>query len=332
MIKRNKIIFYKTPLTNINVDIIYKDETFWLSQKQLATLFGVDRTVVTKHIKNILSDEELDNSTCANIAHVQKEGNREVQREIIYYNLDMIIAVGYRINSKEATQFRIWATNTLKEFIIKGFAMDDDRLKNGQYFGKDYFKELLERVRSIRTSERRIYQSIDHFFDKKDYPYLAVSLYNLVPSCSTCNQRKSSKKENIFYPYTESFNDSAKFKYKGIKSITKNEKIDFLDSKRVIFDIEAINNKEKVEKHIEVFNLKNLYDEHKDIIAELLQKREIYNDSYLDELMQKYEGTLFKNREDLLRLVTCGYVNDNDINKRPLSKLIKDISEELKLL
>ncbi len=173
---------------------------------------------------------------------------------------------------------------------------------------------------------------LDHFFDKKDYPYLAISIYNLVPSCSTCNQRKSSKRENIFYPYLESFNESAKFRYKGIKSIAKDEKIDFLDSKRVMFDIEAIKDDEKVEKHIEVFNLKNLYEEHKDIVAELLQKKEIYNDSYIDELMQKYEGTLFKNREDLLRLVTCGYVSDDDLHKRPLSKLIKDISEELNLI
>ncbi|PNV82565.1 MAG: hypothetical protein C0627_09215 [Sulfurimonas sp.] len=173
---------------------------------------------------------------------------------------------------------------------------------------------------------------LDHFFDKKDYPYLAITLYNLVPSCSTCNQRKSSKRENIFYPYLESFNESAKFRYKGIKSIAKDEKIDFLDSKRVMFNIEAIKDNEKVEKHIEVFNLKNLYEEHKDIVAELLQKKEIYNDSYIDELMQKYEGTLFKNREDLLRLVTCGYVNDEDLHKRPLSKLIKDISEELNLI
>jgi hypothetical protein len=180
-----------------------------------------------------------------------------------------------------------------------------------------------------KNNQQEATAQLDHFFDKKDYPYLAVSLYNLVPSCSTCNQRKSSKRENIFYPYLESFNESAKFKYKGIKSISKDEKIDFLDSKRVMFDIEAIKDKEKVEKHIEVFNLKNLYEEHKDIISELLQKKEIYNESYIDELMQKYEGTLFKNREDLLRLVTCGYLSDEDLHKRPLSKLIKDISEEL---
>ncbi|MBS4069356.1 MAG: hypothetical protein WC279_05860 [Sulfurimonas sp.] len=183
-----------------------------------------------------------------------------------------------------------------------------------------------------KNNQQEATAQLDHFFDKKDYPYLAVSIYNLVPSCSTCNQRKSSKRENIFYPYLESFNESAKFRYKGIKPIAKDENIDFLDSKRVMFDIEAIKDKKKVEKHIEVFNLKNLYEEHKDIVAELLQKKEIYNDSYIDELMQKYEGTLFKNREDLLRLVTCGYVSDDDLHKRPLSKLIKDISEELNLI
>lgn len=173
---------------------------------------------------------------------------------------------------------------------------------------------------------------LDHFFDKKSYPYLAVSFYNLVPSCSTCNQRKSTRNENIYYPYSESFNDDAKFRYKGIKELQENEDIFFLDAKRVQLEIEATRNKDKVKKHIEVFNIKNLYEEHKDIVSELLQKAEIYNDSYLNELMQNYEGTLFKNREDLLRLVTCGYVNDEDLHKRPLSKLIKDISEELKLV
>jgi len=171
MLPRNKIIFYKTPLTNVNVDIIYKDETFWLSQKQLAELFGTQIPAITKHIKNILLEEELDSSTISKMEIVQKEGNREVQREVIYYNLDMIIAVGYRINSKEATQFRIWATNTLKEFVIKGFVMDDERLKNGQYFGEDYFKELLERIRSIRSSERRIYQQITDIFAECSIDY-----------------------------------------------------------------------------------------------------------------------------------------------------------------
>lgn len=169
--QRNKIIFYKTPLTNVNIDILYKDETFWLSQKQLAELFGAERSVISKHIKNILADEELDDSTCAKIAQVRQEGSRTVTRNIEYYNLDMVIAVGYRVNSKEATQFRIWATNTLKEFIIKGFVLDDDRLKNGQHFGQDYFKELLERIRSIRSSERRIYQQVTDIFAECSIDY-----------------------------------------------------------------------------------------------------------------------------------------------------------------
>lgn len=172
---------------------------------------------------------------------------------------------------------------------------------------------------------------LDHFFDKKDYPYLAVTLFNLVPSCSTCNQRKSSSKVKIFHPYTESFNESAKFKYNGIMAIDKEDTTTFLDTKRVMFTLEAINNIDKVKNHKELFNLDNLYMEHKDIVSELLQKREIYPDSYIDELAHNYSG-LFKNREDLLRLITCGYVEDKDLDKRPLSKLIKDISEELELI
>ena len=194
------------------------------------------------------------------------------------------------------------------------------------YCNRNYIFNFYKNSKDEATAQ------LDHFFDKKDYPYLAVSVYNLIPSCSTCNQRKSSKKEDIFYPYLESFNDSAKFKYKGIKSISKDENADFLDTSRVMLDIEAIKNEEKVKKHIEVFNLDKLYENHKDIVSELLQKREIYSDSYIDDLLNQYEGTLFKNREDLLRLITCGYVNDEDLPKRPLSKLIKDISEELKLV
>jgi len=180
--QRNKIIFYKTPLTNVNIDIIYKDETFWLSQKQLAELFGTGVPAINKHIKNILEDEELTESTISKMETVRQEGSREVTRSIDYYNLDMVIAVGYRVNSKEATQFRIWATNTLKEFIIKGFVLDDERLKNGQHFGEDYFKELLERIRSIRSSERRIYQQVTDIFAECSIDYdknspLAQSFY-----------------------------------------------------------------------------------------------------------------------------------------------------------
>jgi hypothetical protein len=157
--KALQIIFYTTPLGNAQIEVFFEDETFWLSQKKMAELFGVDVRTVNEHLRNIFASEELnESSTIRKFRIVQQEGNREVSREIEFYNLDAIIAVGYRINSYQATQFRIWATRTLKDFIIKGFVLDDARLKQGKSFGKDYFDELLERIREIRASERRFCQ------------------------------------------------------------------------------------------------------------------------------------------------------------------------------
>ena len=172
---------------------------------------------------------------------------------------------------------------------------------------------------------------LDHFFDKKTYPFLAVSIYNLVPSCSTCNQRKSAKQEDIFYPFLESFNNHAKFEYKGIKN-KEDSNGNFFDKDRILLELKPISEDEKVKNHIEVFNLQNLYNEHKDIVSEILIKSEIYNESYIEELMQNYEGTLFKNEEDLLRLIFGGYVSDEDLGKRPLSKLTKDMLEQLEII
>ena len=155
-------LLYKNANNQVKVDVLLKDETIWLSQKQMAELFGSDRSVITKHVKNILNDEELESSTCAKIAQVQKEGSREVKRNIDYYNLDMIIAVGYRVNSKQATHFRIWATEVLKEYIIKGFALNDDRFKSGKTM--TYFDELQQRLRDIRISERFFYQKIKDIY------------------------------------------------------------------------------------------------------------------------------------------------------------------------
>lgn len=184
-----------------------------------------------------------------------------------------------------------------------------------------------------KSNKKEATAQLDHFFDKSTYPYLAISLYNLVPSCSICNQRKSKKdSKNIFYPYKESFNQNAKFVYGGIKTNLDKQKLDFFDEKRIKLDIKTLSEPKKVEEYLDVFNIKNLYENHKDIVKELLQKRVIYSDSYIDELFTQYSGTLFSSREDLLRLITCGYVSDEDINKRPLSKLIKDISEELGIL
>ena len=168
-----QFLIYDLPNNQVKVDVFVQDETLWLTQKAMAALFDVDRTVITKHIQNIYSEAELDKqATSAKIAQVQIEGERSVSRNIEYYNLDAIISVGYRVNSAKATQFRIWATQTLKEFIIKGFVMDDERLKQGQtVFGEDYFKELLQRVRSIRANERRIYQQVTDIFAECSIDY-----------------------------------------------------------------------------------------------------------------------------------------------------------------
>ncbi len=165
-------LLYTSPNGDVKVEVFLQNETIWLPQKRIAELFGVDVTTVNEHIKNIYKSNELDeNSTIGNFPIVQIEGKREVKRDVKFYNLDTIISVGYRVNSQQATQFRIWATKLLKEYIIKGFTMDDERLKNGRYFGKDYFIELLERVRSIRSSERRIYSQITDIFAECSIDY-----------------------------------------------------------------------------------------------------------------------------------------------------------------
>ena len=169
----NKFILYSTPSGEVRVDVLVENETVWLTQRAMSQLFGVESHTITYHLKEIYSSNEIDEiSTTRKIRVVQKEGTRNVNRELDFYNLDAIISVGYRVNSSKATQFRIWATQTLKEFIIKGFALDDNRLKQGQtLFGKDYFRELLQRVRSIRASERRIYQQITDIFAECSIDY-----------------------------------------------------------------------------------------------------------------------------------------------------------------
>lgn len=168
----SEFLLYTTPNGDVKIEIYFQNETIWLTQQKIADLFGVAKSTVSEHFKNIFESNELNReATIRNFRTVQTEGKREVTRNIEFYNLDAIISVGYRVNSAKATQFRIWATQTLKEYIIKGFAMDDARLKNGQYFGKDYFKELLERIRSIRTSERRIYQQITDIFQECSIDY-----------------------------------------------------------------------------------------------------------------------------------------------------------------
>ena len=182
-----EFIIYSTPEEDIRIDAAVKDETIWLTQKGMAALFDCSSDNISLHLQNIYADGELaENATTEEISVVRKEGNRQVNRKLKYYNLDAIISVGYRVNSRRATQFRIWATGVLKEYMIKGFAMDDERLKQGKtVFGKDYFRELLERVRSIRASERRIWQQITDIFAECSIDYdrnaeLTQSFYAMV--------------------------------------------------------------------------------------------------------------------------------------------------------
>ncbi len=172
MAETNNIVFYQTENADVVVNVVYKDETFWLSQKAMAAVFDVNPQAITKHLSNIYEEQELvKDSTCSILEQVQKEGNRNVKRSVEFYNLDAIIAVGYRVNSKKATKFRQWATKTLREYITKGFVLNEKLLKNGKQFGQDYFDELLEKIREIRASERRAYQKITDIFEQCSCDY-----------------------------------------------------------------------------------------------------------------------------------------------------------------
>ena len=168
--RESNFLLYTTPDGEVTLTVIIADETIWLTQKSMSELFGVGIPAISKHLSNVFDSNELDENSVISILETTASDGKKYKTK--FYNLDAIISVGYRVNSTKATQFRIWATKTLKEYIIKGFAMDDDRLKQGtNLFGKDYFKELLERVRSIRASERRIYQQITDIFAECSIDY-----------------------------------------------------------------------------------------------------------------------------------------------------------------
>ena len=169
---RGEILLYGDDNGKEFINVVFKDETFWLTQKGMAELFDCSTDNISLHLKNIYADGELEQpATTEKISVVRTEGTREVSRSIEHYNLDAIIAVGYRVNSKKATRFRQWATKTLKEYIQKGFVLNDEMMKNGRPFGRDYFDELLERIREIRASERRAYQKIADVFEQCSYDY-----------------------------------------------------------------------------------------------------------------------------------------------------------------
>ena len=187
MEKEFHFLVYRSAEEDVSVNAVIRNDTIWLTQRGMSELFAVEVPAISKHLANIYAEGELEQSaTVSKMETVQQEGSRQVRRLLDFYNLDAIISVGYRINSRRATQFRIWATGILKEYMIKGFAMDDERLKQGKTaFGKDYFRELLERVRSIRASERRIWQQITDVFAECSIDYdknasLTQSFYAMV--------------------------------------------------------------------------------------------------------------------------------------------------------
>ena len=176
----NNIIFYEDKEGNTKIEVLYQNEDVWLNTTAIANLFDVQRPAIVKHINNIYNDQELDkNSTCSILEQVQKEGNRDVLRKKDYYDLDMIISIGFRVNSKKAIKFRAWANKIIKEYMIKGFALNDDRFINGSNFSTRYFDELLERIKTIRTSERMSYQKITDIFiaTSADYNKKAEEAY-----------------------------------------------------------------------------------------------------------------------------------------------------------
>ena len=167
-----EILLYSYEGSKTYIDVYFQDETFWLTQAGMAELFDCSSDNISLHLKNIYEEEELiREATTEKFSVVRKEGNRQVNRTMDFYNLDAIIAVGYRVNSKKATRFRQWATRTLREYIQKGFVLNDELMKNGRAFGRDYFDELLERIREIRASERRAYQKIADVFEQCSYDY-----------------------------------------------------------------------------------------------------------------------------------------------------------------
>ena len=182
----NNILFYSDEKGNIKIEVILENEDVWLNTEAIATLFSIDRSGVVRHISNIYKDEELEeNSTCAKIAQVQKEGNREVKRVFSYYNLDMVISIGFRVNSKKAIKFRTWANKIIKDYMVQGFALNDERFMKAKKSDQEYFKRLLERIKLIRTSERMFYQKITDIFAECSIDYdknsdMAITFYKTI--------------------------------------------------------------------------------------------------------------------------------------------------------
>jgi hypothetical protein len=247
------------------------------------------------------------------------------------YQIRELIKIAPADFTKEITQlkdlYEVFRNKWAVEF------MEDLGIKVCPFCNREHIFKFEDKI----NEEPRIIASLDHYYDKDTYPFLSVSIFNLIPCCHICNSKfkhtKNFYDKKHLHPYEDSFNEKAKFSQFFNNVNEENKKFSLLSKERISLSLKPIDCKDKVTQNtIDTFRLETLYQEHKDIVLELIEKREIYPDSYIDDLFHQYEGTLFKNREDVLRHITGGYIEDKDINKRPLSKLIKDISEELDLI
>ena len=247
------------------------------------------------------------------------------------YQIRELIKIAPEDFIKEITQlkdlYEVFRNKWAVEF------MEDLGIKVCPFCNREYIFKFEDKI----NKEPRIIASLDHYYDKDTYPFLSISIFNLIPCCHICNSKfkhtKNFYNQKHLHPYEDSFNEKAKFSQFFNNVNKENKKFSLLSKERISLSLNPLDISDMATQNtIDTFRLETLYQEHKDIVLELIQKREIYPDSYIDDLFHQYEGTLFKNREDLLRLITSGYIEAKDINKRPLSKLIKDISEELELI
>lgn len=339
MNQEHKIVLYQVEDTNIYVNVMFKEDTFWMTQKAMADLFECTTDNISLHLKNIYKEEELDeNRTTEFFSVVQNEGQRNVKRKVKCYNLDAIIAVGYRVNSKKSTRFRQWATKTLKEYITKGFVLNDDMLKNGRPFGKDYFDELLERIREIRASERRAYQKITDVFEQCSYDYDKNSEIRYKDQ----EQQKYAYEKNIhqlIFPMTKTSDDIDYLQHNLWIIDEKLAYHHYLASDMKIKKMEEVENNSGKEPDLIIFDSPFAFTDEEEqpyrnitIIEFKRPGREHYNDAenpirqikeYMDDIVEgkvKTKDGEFLNETENIRFF-CYIICDVDLSIKKLAKL-----------
>lgn len=339
MNQEHKIVLYQVEDTNIYVNVMFKEDTFWMTQKAMADLFECTTDNISLHLKNIYKEEELDeNRTTEFFSVVQNEGQRNVKRKVKCYNLDAIIAVGYRVNSKKATRFRQWATKTLKEYITKGFVLNDDMLKNGRPFGKDYFDELLERIREIRASERRAYQKITDVFEQCSYDYDKNSEIRYKDQ----EQQKYAYEKNIhqlIFPMTKTSDDidylqhnlwiiDEKLAYHHYLAsdmkIKKMEEVENNSGKEpdlIIFDspFAFTDEEEQPYRNITIIEFKRLGREHYNDAENPIRQIKEYMDDIVEGKVKTKDGEFLNGTENIRFF--CYIICDVDLSIKKLAKL-----------